>query len=245
MSRQRKKPAKQQGPHIIEFNQITTQEQTLIPRLKYVDIVPRNTKQEELLELINDNSNRVIFATGPAGVGKTILFSLVAIRELKRKNISRIIISRPAVSLEEDHGFLPGDLNKKMDPWVRPIMDILEEYYSPKEIQLMISERVLELSPLSYLRGRTFKNAIVILDEAQLTTPNQLKAFLTRIGDGCRLFITGDLRQSDKGKFGLNDFLLRLKTNEKPGIKLVEFSHVHIERDPIVKSILDIYGDQD
>lgn len=230
---------------IVDFKDITTQETTLIPRLKYVDIIPRNSKQEELVEYLNDESNRIIFSVGPAGTGKTLLVTLTAIRELKRKTISRIIISRPAVSLEEDHGFLPGDLNKKMDPWVRPIMDILEEYYHPKEIQAMIAERVLELSPLSYLRGRTFKNAIIILDEAQLTTPNQLKAFLTRIGEGSRLFITGDLRQADHGKVGLNDFLDRMKTNIKPGIKLIEFAHKHIERDPIVKSILDIYGDQD
>jgi phosphate starvation-inducible PhoH-like protein len=208
-----------------------------------VQMVPRNTAQETYLEALSEK--RMVFAVGPAGTGKTLLATLYAISELKNGNISRIVLTRPAVSVDEELGALPGTLIEKLSPFIRPVIDVFEEYYSKQEIVRMMEDGTLEVCPLSYIRGRTFKNAVVILDEAQSTTPNQLKATLTRIGEGSKMIITGDIKQADYGRDGLSDFLQKYGDSDVHDIGIVRFDHKHIERDPIISSILGIYGDTD
>lgn len=212
---------------------------------KNIQLIPKNTKQEEFIQYLNDPSQRIIFSVGPAGTGKTILSVLRALKDLAEGNITKIILTRPAVGVsDENHGFLPGDINKKMEPWVIPIMDIIEEFYSPPEINKMIEEKIIEICPLMYMRGRTFKNTTIVLDEAQNTNPSQMKAILTRMGQNSRLFVTGDLNQTDvRGTNGLFDFFDRLKNKNSPHISQVEFQHKHIERDYIVEEVLSIYGE--
>jgi phosphate starvation-inducible PhoH-like protein len=212
--------------------------------VKRVELIPRNTAQETYIEELLDETKRIILAVGPAGTGKTLMAVQYAIRQLKAGDIERIIITRPVVTVDEDLGFLPGSMLEKMAPFIRPLMDVFEEYYSKQAVIRMLEDGIIECCPLAYIRGRTFKNAIVILDECQSTTPNQLKAALTRIGEGSRMIVTGDLNQADKGMDGLHDFLERLKKKNPHNIALVEFSRNHIERDPIVATILDIYGDK-
>ena len=146
-----------------------------------VEIIPKNLRQEDYLVELEDNNKHIVFAIGPAGTGKTLLACLLAIREFKAGNVDKIVITRPAVSVDEQHGFLPGTLIEKMAPWTRPIFDVFEEYWNPKNIENMIEENAIEVAPLAYMRGRTFKNAIIIADEMQNATPSQMKMLLTRI----------------------------------------------------------------
>jgi phosphate starvation-inducible PhoH-like protein len=147
--------------------------------------------------------------------------------------------------VEEDIGYLPGTLEEKMDPWTRPIMDIFGEFYNQTQIASMIKEKVIEICPLAYMRGRTFKNSFIIADEMQNSTPNQMKMLLTRIGDDSKMVITGDLRQHDRkyDENGLKDIYERIKDRTHKRIECITFEHTDIERSPIVKDILDIYGD--
>ena len=212
-------------------------------QFKRVEMIPRNTAQEDFIEALENN--RMIFGIGPAGCGKTMFAALYAIQQLKLNNIKKIVITRPAVSVDEELGALPGTLIEKLAPYVRPIIDVFEEYYSKEEIIRMMETGVLECCPLSFIRGRTFKQSIVIVDEAQSTTANQLKAALSRIGDGSKMIITGDLRQADYGRNGLSDFLEKYGDRQVEDIEIVKFSHAHIERDPLISAILDVYGDAD
>ena len=178
-------------------------------RYKPVQIIPRNLKQEEYLELLNDASKLIVFSTGPAGTGKTLFAMLAGIRALREKKISKLILTRPAVGVEgESHGFLPGDLNAKMEPWTRPLFDVIMEYFDTRTIAKMLEDRTIEISPLAFMRGRTFKNAWIIADEMQNATPGQMKMLLTRIGDGSKIVVTGDIAQTDtrEGENGLLDF---------------------------------------
>lgn len=216
---------------------------------KKIELIPRNLKQEDFIEQLMDDSKYVVFATGPAGCGKTYLTVLCAIKMLKEGLIEKIIVSRPAVEVDgEKHGFLPGDLNQKMEPWTRPIFDVFHEHYSVKETSAMIAEQIIEVAPLSFLRGRTLKKAFVILDEAQNTTPNQMKMILTRIGEGSRMVVTGDVRQADRKEHenGLLDFgKLLTAFGDSNMIAWTQFSHKEIERHPIVSEVLKIYGEKD
>ena len=210
-----------------------------------VEIVPRNTAQEVYVDHLFNNEKRVVFAVGPAGTGKSYLGVLRAIKALKDGEVERIIIVRPAVGAEgENHGFLPGDLNQKLGPWLQPLIDVFEEYYSKMDFQKMVAEGVIEFASLMYLRGRSFKNSIVILDEAQNSLPSQMKLLLTRLGENTRAFVTGDLDQTDHKKQdnGLSDFVDRLRAVRSKMIGVAEFEHKHIERDPIVSEVLKIYG---
>ena len=159
--------------------------------------------------------------------------------------IEKIIVTRPAVSVDEDLGFLPGTLNEKMAPWTRPIFDVLGEYYPQKDIETMLFEGVIEISPLAYMRGRTFKNAYIIADEMQNATQNQMKMLLTRLGEGSKMVVTGDLAQADRVKDnGLINFVERLQGQKRlQHIDVVQFDSLDIERHAAVKEILDIYGD--
>ncbi len=214
-------------------------------RRKRVQIYPKNLSQENYLLKLNDEQKMIIFAIGPAGTGKTLLAVQWAIDELKNGNAARIVITRPAVSVDEEHGFLPGDLNEKMAPWTKPIFDVFQENFNAREIENMIREGVIETSPLAYMRGRTFKNAVVIADEMQNATPSQMKMLLTRLGTGSKMVVTGDLQQADRpSNNGLLEFLgLYNNFDNHRYVDLCHFTANDIERHEAVKEILAIYGD--
>ena len=250
MSRARRRNEKEQVQRDPRFQPDTNnliQIKPYLKRNKQVTIVPRNLAQEQYLELLKNPKKFIVFAIGPAGTGKTMLGVQMAIKQLKEGMISKIIITRPAVSVDEEHGFLPGTLNQKMEPWTRPIMDVFEDYYHPKEIAEMLEDGVIEISPLAYMRGRTFKNALVIADEMQNATPSQMKMLLTRIGDNSRMVVTGDLNQADRPREnGLLEFCnLYGQGGEYRMIAMARFEQQHVERHPVVREILKLYKDTD
>jgi phosphate starvation-inducible PhoH-like protein len=210
-----------------------------------VQIYPKNLSQENYLLKLNDPQKMIVFATGPAGTGKTMLAVQWAIDQLKYGDATKIIVTRPAVSVDEEHGFLPGDLNEKMAPWTRPIFDVFAENYNAKEIETMVTEGVIETSPLAYMRGRTFKNAVVIADEMQNTTPSQMKMLLTRLGQGSKMVVTGDLQQADRpSNNGLLEFLKLYNNFENHRyVDICHFTVGDVERHEAVKEVLAIYGD--
>lgn len=212
---------------------------------KRVQIYPKNLNQESYLLKLNDPQKMIVFAIGPAGTGKTMLAVQWAVDQLQYGDIDKIIITRPAVSVDEEHGFLPGDLNQKMEPWTKPIFDIFSENYSAKEITNMVTEGVIETSPLAYMRGRTFKNAVIIADEMQNATPSQMKMLLTRLGQGSKMVVTGDLQQADRpSNNGLLEFLQLYNNFEKQKyVDLCHFTMADIERHEAVKEVLAIYGE--
>ncbi len=216
-----------------------------VARKTKVEIIPRNRNQDLLLSKLENDQLKVIFAVGPAGCGKTLIATLTAIKLLKEKKVDKIVITRPNVALDDrDIGFLPGDILEKMMPWMMPIIDVLSEYYTPEEIKVMLEEKIIEMVPMAFIRGRTFKNAFVIVDEAQNTTMESMKSALTRIGDNSRMVVTGDLRQSDIGvKNGLQDFLARFQGTKH--IDIVKFLHSDVERSVVVSEVLSVYGDVD
>jgi len=223
---------------IIKGGQVET-----ISRSTQVNIVPRNFKQDDLLESLTNPDNNIVFTTGPAGTGKTLISTLYAIREFRAGRVDKIVITRPAVSVDEQHGFLPGTLVEKMAPWTRPIFDIFDQFYHPKEMEYLVENNKIEVAPLAYMRGRTFKDAIILADEMQNATQEQMKMLLTRIGDNSKLIVTGDLNQYDRGYAdnGLKDFLERIRDIKSERISLVEFDHTQIERHPAVAEVLKIY----
>jgi phosphate starvation-inducible PhoH-like protein len=214
-----------------------------LKRKQQVLIVPRNVAQEQYLELLKNPRKFITFAIGPAGTGKTMLAVQVAIKLFKEGAINKIIVTRPAVSVDEEHGFLPGTLNQKMEPWTRPIFDVFEEYYHPREITEMLEDGVIEISPLAYMRGRTFKNAFIIADEMQNATPSQMKMLLTRLGENSRMVVTGDLNQADRPREnGLLEFCsLYGQGGDYRMIAMARFEAKDVERHPVVKEILSIY----
>jgi phosphate starvation-inducible protein PhoH and related proteins len=208
-----------------------------------VELVPKNLNQESYVETLEDPRVNIVFAVGPAGCGKTMLASLAAIQALKQGEVKRIVITRPAVSVDEQHGFLPGTLVDKMQPWVLPILDYFYEYYTKKQVLTMIENGVIEIAPLAYMRGRTFKDAWIIGDEFQNSTPNQMKMLLTRIGEGSKIIVTGDIQQHDRGfeANGLKDVINRLSGHK--AIALCRFDNGDIERHPVIDTVLDMYQD--
>jgi len=226
--------------NLIQINQYLRKKQQ-------VNIVPRNLAQETYVELLKNPKKYITFAIGPAGTGKTMLAVQWAIKLFKEGVVSKIIVTRPAVSVDEEHGFLPGDLNAKMAPWTRPIFDVFEEYYHPKEIQEMLEDGVIEISPLAYMRGRTFKNAFIIADEMQNATPSQMKMLLTRIGDNSRMVVTGDLNQADRPKEnGLLEFCsLYGQGGDYRMIAMATFEPKDVERHPVVREVLKLYKELD
>lgn len=209
---------------------------------------PKGVNQELYCKYLNDNKVNLVLGIGPAGSGKTLFACEKAINELNSGNIQKIILTRPVVSVEEEIGYLPGSIVSKMDPWTKPIMDIFSEYYSQKDIQSMVNSNVIEISPLAFMRGRTFKRSFIIADEMQNSSPNQMLMLITRIGHHSKMVITGDINQSDRGKYnGLTDILEKLKrfnkhnVNSTDIIKLVELNSQDIERSEIVKKIIEVY----
>jgi len=223
-----------------------------LPFTKSCDYSPKTPNQTTYLQFIQNNSIPIVFGIGPAGSGKTLLPCVHAIKLLKDGHIDKIVITRPIVAVEEeDIGFLPGNINKKMDPWTRPIFDIFKEYYSQNTIHSFLQSGKIEISPLAYMRGRTFKNSFIIADEMQNSTPNQMLMLTTRIGDNSKMVITGDLNQTDRStdNNGLSHFIQKFNfyilnsfyDHSTIPIKTVFFKNKDIQRSPIVSQILDIY----
>jgi phosphate starvation-inducible protein PhoH and related proteins len=221
------------------------QSQDRLPKRKRVDLIPRSLAQEKYVRVLQDESQYIVFAMGPAGCGKTLLATQYAIKALREGEFDRIVITRPAVSVDEQHGFLPGSLLQKMEPWVLPILDVFKEHYHPLEVQKMMEDGTIEVSPLAYMRGRTFKNAIILADEMQNSTVSQTKMVLTRIGDGSRIVVTGDLNQHDRGyeTNGLKDIVERLEERGSKGISVCRFDQYDVERHPVIEQVLGLYDD--
>lgn len=203
-------------------------------------IVPKTFVQKSYIEAIQEHD--VVFGVGPAGTGKTYLAMAMAVAELSKKTIKRIVLCRPAVEAGEKLGFLPGDMAEKVNPYLRPLYDALNDMVEFERAEEMIQKGVVEVAPLAFMRGRTLSNAFVILDEAQNTTSEQMKMFLTRLGPGSKCVVTGDPTQIDlpRGiKSGLIEALNILKSVN--GISIIHFSNSDIIRHPLVARILDAY----
>jgi len=221
---------------------------------------PKTINQEKYFKSLKDPIIKILFVIGPAGTGKTYLACNEAITLLKNGLINKIILTRPIVTVEEDLGFLPGNIIKKMDPWTKPIIDVFEEKYSKQDIDKLIQNNIIEISPLAYMRGRTFKNCYIIADEMQNSSPNQMLMLTTRLGENSKMIITGDLKQTDKPTIsGLSDFLFRFnyyRDNHYPnennnflikndtGISIVELDNSDIQRSKVVGKILNIYDNK-
>jgi len=201
--------------------------------------------QQVYLDYLNDPEKDIVVVSGPAGTGKTYLAMLIAIKQLRERNCDKIVLTRPAVTVDDEkHGFLPGDLHEKMEPWVRPLLDILREYYSSKDIKHMFEEQIIEITPLAFCRGRTFKNSWIILDEGQNATPSQYKMLLTRIGFDSKIVITGDIEQTDRriAQNGLLDLVHKLQARSVPGMASCQFDSSDIKRHTIIEHVLKLYG---
>ena len=202
----------------------------------------RARTQNQKLMVSMAEKNDIIFAIGPAGTGKTYTAVALAVRALKNKQVKKIILTRPAVEAGESLGFLPGDLKEKIDPYLRPLYDALDDMIPADKLGYFMTTRTIEIAPLAYMRGRTLDNAFIILDEAQNTTSEQMKMFLTRLGPGSKCVVTGDPTQIDlpRGiKSGLIEALNILKSVN--GISIIHFSNSDIIRHPLVARILDAY----
>jgi phosphate starvation-inducible PhoH-like protein len=202
----------------------------------------RTTNQRRMVDSINKSD--ILFAIGPAGTGKTYTAVALAVRALKNKEIKRIILTRPAVEAGENLGFLPGDLKEKIDPYLRPLYDALDDMIPAEKLKVYLENRTIEIAPLAFMRGRTLDNCFVILDEAQNATDMQLKMFLTRMGPSAKFIVTGDVTQIDlpkKQQSGLHT-ALRILTDIK-GIEIVYLSGEDVVRHKLVRKILEAYGD--
>jgi len=207
-----------------------------------VMIKARTANQRRMVDSIVKND--VLFAIGPAGTGKTYTAVALAVRALKNKEIKRIILTRPAVEAGESLGFLPGDLKEKVDPYLRPLYDALDDMIPAEKLKLYLENRTIEIAPLAFMRGRTLDNCFVILDEAQNSTDLQLKMFLTRMGPSAKFIVTGDVTQIDlpkKQMSGLHNALRIL--DDIPGIEIIYLTGEDVVRHKLVRRILKAYGD--
>jgi phosphate starvation-inducible PhoH-like protein len=215
-------------------------------------IIPRNENQELYLKYLNDRSVDIVLAIGGAGCGKTWCCLVNALKEVfEYKNYDKILITRPIVTVAgESLGYLKGSMNDKMDPYMQPLYDIFDKYIKKEDLKYYIDEKIIEICPIGFIRGRSFSKTLLICDEMQNSTVEQMKAILTRIEPDSKLILTGDIKQSDYNKYsnGLTDFIKRYKEydiNKKNFIKLVEFKNEDIVRNPIIKTILNMYGDNE
>ena len=211
-------------------------------------IKPKNKHQEDYIKLLDNPKPSIVVASGPAGVAKTYLCNAIGIKKLINGEVDKLIITRPAVSVDEEHGFLPGSLEDKMDPWMRPIYDVFYKFISPIQVKNLIAKQQIEICPLAYMRGRTFENSWICADEMQNSTPLQMLMLLTRIGNNSKLIITGDPYQHDRGFYnnGFSDFIKKIKhanlNDLENEVGLIEFDKSDIERSNAVKIILNMYS---
>ena len=246
MSRQRAAKAQRRKDTMTHQENTIRFDQAKPVKQKPIDIVPRTRNQERLVLALQSDDQHIVVTAGPAGTGKTYLAMLAAVQAFREGSCKRIVLTRPAVGVEDEkHGFLPGDLNQKMDPWVRPLTDILREYYRQQDIAEMIQEQTIEIAPLAFMRGRTFKDSYIIADEMQNATPSQVKMLMTRIGEGSKIVITGDVEQADRnrGNNGLMDLCQRLQEGGVKGIAVCHLDNRDIQRHRIIDSVLKLYAD--
>jgi len=242
LSRQRGAKAQIQKKIMVE-NTIPFDQQPR-QRQRHIELIPKSRNQENLILNLLNQDQSIVVAVGPAGTGKTYLAMLAAVRAFRSGEAKRIILTRPAIGVEdEQHGFLPGNLVAKMEPWTRPLLDVLREYYRQTEIAAMIDDGTIEISPLAYMRGRTFKHAWIIADEMQNATPAQMKMLLSRIGTESRIVVTGDVEQADRarGQNGLLDLCSRLEHYPVTGMAVCRLTGRDIQRHPIIGSVLALY----
>jgi len=221
----------QQAPIFSEVLQVT-------PRGK--QIKPKTLGQQRYIESLK--KNEIVFGIGPAGSGKTYLAMAMAVLALKNKQVHRLVLTRPAVEAGEKLGYLPGDLQEKVDPYLRPLYDALQEFLGEETFQKYMEKGIIEVAPLAYMRGRTLDDAYIILDEAQNTTPEQMKMFLTRLGFGSKMVVTGDITQVDlpRGKFsGLKVVQTILEGVE--GVEFIYLTEKDVVRNSLVQKIIDAY----
>ncbi len=200
----------------------------------------KTQNQQRLVQSVKEND--LVFALGPAGTGKTYVSVALAVKALKNKQVKKIIITRPAVEAGENLGFLPGDLKEKIDPYLRPIYDALNDMVPFEKLQYYMEREIVEIAPLAYMRGRTLNNAFILLDEAQNTTPMQMKMFLTRMGPESKMIVTGDMTQIDlpgRQSSGLKE-AVKILSNVK-GIGIVELSEKDVVRHRLVREIIEAY----
>ena len=209
-------------------------------KFKRASIVPKTINQKRYLQFINKND--VVLGIGPAGTGKTYLAVAAALKALQNNEVNRVVLTRPAVEAGEALGFLPGDLQEKLLPYLRPLYDAMHDMLGPEDTNKLMERGLIEIAPLAYMRGRTLSNAYIILDEAQNTSPEQMMMFLTRLGDESKMIITGDITQVDlprAKRSGLKQAVTILSKIE--GIKLFYFEHADIVRHPLVSQIIQAY----
>ena len=242
MSRQRSAKAQKRMNQAVE-NTISF---NTAPKTAYrrIDLIPRTRNQERLVMALQDPDAHIVVTVGPAGTGKTYLAMQAAVKALREGNCDRIVMTRPAVGVEgEQHGFLPGNLVAKMEPWTRPLLDVMREYYRAQDIVALIEDQVVEIAPLAFMRGRTFKNSWIIADEMQNATPAQAKMLMTRIGTNSKIVITGDVEQADRhsGDNGLLDLCDRLQSMPTQGIAVCTLESRDVQRHKIIGAVLKLY----
>jgi phosphate starvation-inducible protein PhoH and related proteins len=219
----------------------TSSDDIIIYGTKGAPIKPKTVNQQKLVDLVKDND--LVFALGPAGTGKTYISVALAVRAMKNKQVKKIIITRPAVEAGENLGFLPGDLKEKIDPYLRPIYDALNDMIPFEKLKYYMERELIEIAPLAYMRGRTLNNAFILLDEAQNTTPMQMKMFLTRMGPDSKMIVTGDASQVDlptRQSSGLKE-AIRILNNVK-GIGFIELNEKDVVRHKLVRDIIEAYN---
>ena len=223
---------------------IDAEKEVLVYSVSGKPIKSRSNNQQMLVDAFNKND--MVFAVGPAGTGKTYLSIALAVKSLKAKEVKKIILSRPAVEAGEKLGFLPGDMKEKIDPYLQPLYDSLEDMIPAVKLQDMVDKHIIQIAPLAFMRGRTLNDAIIILDEAQNTSTAQIRMFLTRLGMNSKMIITGDLTQIDlpyHQKSGLKEAVEILKDTE--GIAIVKLSQKDIVRHKLVTKIVNAYDEHD
>ena len=223
---------------------IDSEKEVLVYSVSGKPIKSRSNNQQLLVDAFNKND--MVFAVGPAGTGKTYLSIALAVKSLKAKEVKKIILSRPAVEAGEKLGFLPGDMKEKIDPYLQPLYDSLEDMIPAVKLQDMVDKHIIQIAPLAFMRGRTLNDAIIILDEAQNTSTAQIRMFLTRLGMNSKMIITGDLTQIDlpyHQKSGLKEAVEILKDTE--GIAIVKLSQKDIVRHKLVTKIVNAYDEHD
>jgi phosphate starvation-inducible PhoH-like protein len=222
------------------LDELFANENVLIYGTRGFIIKPKTSNQKKLVDAINKND--LVFALGPSGTGKTYVSVALAVKALKNKEVKKIIITRPAVEAGENLGFLPGDLKEKIDPYLRPVYDALDDMIPFEKLKYYQENRIIEIAPLAYMRGRTLNDAFILLDEAQNTSPMQIKMFLTRMGPNSKVIINGDLSQIDlphHTRSGLKEAVKILR--EVKGISFINFTSKDVIRHKIVKDIIDAY----